>query len=474
LFNGPRRIGVEPEGLMSEEGETRAVVAQHGHDHSVSERAIVRQVFLRLIPFLFLLYVVNILDRVNVGFAKLRMQDALELSDRAFGLGAGIFYLGYVLFEVPSNFILTRVGARRWIGRIMISWGIVSACTMFVRGASSFYVIRFLLGVAEAGFFPGIILYLSHWFPARDRARAVAWFMVAAPVASIVGNPLSGALLEFTDGAAGLSGWQWLFLVEGLPSIVLGIVVWLALTDSPDDAAWLSVDAKRVLAARLREEASLRERQHGLSRLRAVMHPQVRWLILVYFTAAVGTNASGFFAPSILKDPFGDLNAFGLGLLSVLPHMAAAAAMVLISRHSDRTGERRWHVAGAAVLASIGWAVAATAPSRWLTLLGLTLAQAGMMSMLAPFWALSTSLLSGTAAVGGIALINSVANLGGFLAPIVMGQIKDATRSFTGGMAVLAAIMLCGAVLVLKVRHQPEPQQATHHASRAGVTSRGT
>jgi ACS family tartrate transporter-like MFS transporter len=414
---------------------------------------------LRLLPFLFLLYVVNILDRVNVGFARLHMLKDLGLEgprgEEVYALGAGIFYIGYLIFEVPSNLVLHRVGARAWIGRIMISWGIISAAMLFTRGPWSFYALRFLLGVAEAGFFPGIILYLSYWFPARERARAVAFFMTASPLAGVLGNPLSGALLQYLNGAAGLAGWQWLFLVEGIPAVLLGCCVWFYLTDRPEQAPWLGPDERDWLAARLGREARRRQEHHGLTRLTALGNPRVGLLVVLYVTVAMASNAFGFYAPTIIKGQFPAISDAGIGLLAALPNLAAVVGMVLIARHSDRTGERRWHVAGSALLAAAGWTVSAWAQEPWLVLEGLALAQLGIMSMLPTFWALPTSFLSGTAAAGGIALINSVGNLGGFLGPYVFGRLLATTGAFTSGMLTMAMILGLGAILALCVRHDP-------------------
>jgi ACS family tartrate transporter-like MFS transporter len=431
-----------------------AALTKHGTG-ALLESAVLPKVALRLLPFLFVLYLVNILDRVNVGFASLQMQPDLRLSDGAYSLGMGIFYIGYILFEVPSNLILHQMGARRWISRIMVSWGIVSAAMMFVRGLWGFYTLRFLLGVAEAGFFPGIILYLSYWFPARERARAVALFMMASPLAGVFGNPLSGALMQYLNGTLGLPGWQWLFLIEGLPAILLGFVVWFYLTDRPEQARWLTASERVSLADQLGREEKRRQEHHGLTRLRALAEPRVWLLIAIYFTVAVGSNCFGFFGPQIVSAQFTGRGKFVIGLLTALPSLAAVIGMVVIGTHSDRTGERRLHVALSAFLAAAGWAITAASPAPWLALCGLGLAQIGMMSMLPTFWALPTSFLSGTAAAGGIALINSVANLGGFLGPVVMGQLKEATGRFTESLIVMVGTLLVGSLLALCVRHNP-------------------
>jgi ACS family tartrate transporter-like MFS transporter len=429
------------------------------------------KVTLRLIPFLFLLYVLNILDRVNVGFAALQMQDAIDLKDWAFGLGSGIFYIGYFFFEVPSNLILKRVGARRWIGRIMISWGLISTATMFVKGAWSFWALRFLLGVAEAGFFPGIILYLSFWFPARERARAVSRFMAGSALVGILGSLLSGTILDYTNHAAGLAGWQWLFLLEGVPSVVMGVVTLFYLTDRPEQAAWLRPEERDWLAGRLAEEEKRRVQHEHLTLLQALANSRVWLLCLVYFSPAMATNTFGLFGPKIIKSHFEWAGGVWIGVLMAVPSLAAMVAMILIGAHSDRTGERRWHVAGPALVSAAGWLLLGLAPTPGLALLGLVLAQAGAMSMLAPFWALPTSFLSGAAAAGGIALINSIGNLGGFGGPYLIGQVKDLTDSYTIGAVCVAATMLAGACLAVCARHNPtlEKSEAPTAAEKEGA-----
>jgi ACS family tartrate transporter-like MFS transporter len=411
------------------------------------------------LPFLFLLYLVNILDRVNISFAKLQMLDDLNLSEVIYAWGAGLFYVGYLTFEVPSNLILHRIGARRWISRIMISWGLVSAAMMFVQGQWGFYALRFLLGVAEAGFFPGIILYLSYWFRAHERARAVALFMTASPLAGVFGHPLSGAIMQYLKGSAGLAGWQWLFLLEGIPAVVLGVVVWCYLTDRPAVAHWLTPVERDWLSDRIGEEELLRVAHHGLSRLQTMAAPRVWLLIALYFTVAVGSNGFGFFLPTIVKSQFSEQKEFVIGILSAVPNLAAVVGMVVIGIHSDRTGERRRHVALSACLAAIGWTTIALAPGPWVALLGLALAQIGMMSMLPTFWALPTSFLSGAAAAGGIALINSVANIGGAVGPIVLGEFAASPSGMKGGLVVMAATLLVGSGLALCVRHDPKLEQ---------------
>jgi ACS family tartrate transporter-like MFS transporter len=421
------------------------------------QRSVLRKVATRLVPFLFLLYMINILDRVNVGFAKLQMLSAIGLDEkegeRVYGMGYGIFYVGYLLFEVPSNLIMRRTGARRWISRIMISWGLITCAMMFVVDAWSFYFLRTLLGVAEAGFFPGMILYLTYWFPARERARVVALSMAAAPITGVLGNPLSGAIMDYMDMVGGLRDWQWVFLLEGLPAVVLGVVVLFYLTDRPEQAGWLLPEERDWLSTRLAGEEKHRLQRHSLSLGKALTNGRVLLLILLYFTVAAGANAFGGYLPTLIKDRFGDISKLEVGLLAAIPNLFAVAAMILNGYHSDRTGERRWHVAVPAFVCAVGWAICALCEDPLVTLVGLTLIQAGVMSTLPVFWSLPTAFLGGIAAAGGIALINSVGNLGGLAAPNIIGQFKAATGSFTGGLLVMAVILAAGSVLAICVRH---------------------
>ncbi|MFM8273361.1 MAG: MFS transporter, partial [Gemmata sp.] len=378
------------------------------------ERTTLRAVAWRIVPFVCLLYVLNILDRANVGFARLAMQDDLGLSNAAFDLGYGMFYVGYILFELPSNLLMKRVGARIWIARIMITWGLVSAATMFARDLWTFYTFRVLLGVAEAGFFPGIIYYLSNWFPDRERAKMTALFMLAIGASNVLGNPLSGWIMDQFSGASGLYGWQWLILLEGVPTVAVGVSVLFVLKDSPRDARWLTDDQRESLTRRMAEEDRVRRQQHGPDRWQAMLQPRVWLLIAIYFTAAVGTNAGAAYLPVLVREQYQQSTNFQIGLLTALPHLCAILAMTLVGISSDRSGERRWHLAGSALAAAAGWSMVAWGPSPAVALTGLCVAQAGMMSMLPVFWTLPTAFLSGTAAAGGIALINSVANIGGF------------------------------------------------------------
>ncbi|MEI7685203.1 MAG: MFS transporter [Planctomycetota bacterium] len=436
-----------------------------------NEEAVFRKISLRLLPFLFLLYVVNLIDRTNIGIARLQMVDEQNLlGEEAYALGAGIFYVGYLLFEVPSNLILLRMGARAWIARILVSWGLISAAMMFVTGPWSFAGLRFLLGVAEAGFFPGIIYYLSDWFPARVRARAVANFMVGGVVATMVGNPLSGLILQSMDQVGGMSGWQWVFLLEGMPAVVLGFVTLAYLTDRPSQARWLAPHERDWLEEQLADERKQMPLDHSHSFRAAIVDVRVWLLIAVYFTVAMGDNSYGFYIPTFLKSQFPSWKPFEIGLLAAVPSAVAMVAMILVGRSSDRRGERRWHVAGSAFVAAFGWLMIAVAASesfgipgldsRWLFVVGVTVTLAGMKSMLPTFWTLPPTFLTGAAAAGGIALINSVANLGGLFGPNMIGRVKTVTNSFTIGYLVLAAALFLGGLLVLKVarrNHHTEP-----------------
>lgn len=401
----------------------------------------------RLIPFLFLLYIVAYLDRINVGFASLQMNQALGFSATTYGFSAGIFFLSYVVFEIPSNMILARVGARRWIARIMISWGIVSSAMMFVRSAEMFYTLRFLLGLAEAGFFPGMIFYLTRWFPARERARTIAAFMTATLAAGVIGGPVSGALLTL-DGFAGLAGWQWLFLLEGLPAVVLGFVVLLALTEHPAEAEWLTVRQRTALVRALDDEAR-RGVEHGTRA--ALSHGRTWLLAVVYFTIPVTLYSIGFWMPQMLKTASGS-NNFIVGLLSAIPYAVGAIAMVIVGRRSDRVGERRLHVLVPALVSAAGLVLSAWGAGTVWTVATLSIAMLGLASMFGPFWALATSSMRGVGAAAAIALVNSVGNTGGFVGPYLLGAINDATHSFAIGMYAIAAMLAVGAALVMLVR----------------------
>lgn len=411
------------------------------------EKRTISRISWRLVPYIMLLYFVAFLDRVNIGFASLTMNQDLGFSSTVFGIGAGIFFVGYFLFEVPSNLILHKVGARIWIARVMVTWGLVSGCMAFVKGETSFYVLRFLLGVAEAGFFPGIILYLSYWFPAKNRASVTALFMAAAPISTALGSPISGALLEM-HGFAGLAGWQWMFLLEAVPAVLLGVVTFFFLTDKPAKATWLAEDERQWLVATMEAEEAGRSPSKGAHNpLKALADPRVLALSLVYFGTSAGLYTLGIWSPQIIKS-FG-LSSFETGFVNALPAVVAVIAMVLWARHSDRTGERTWHVVIACLIAVGGLALAAESTTVVAVVLALIVVNIGISSSKPPLWSMPTMFLSGSSAAAGIATINSIGNLGGFAGPAIIGWIKDETGSFAGGLYFVAACLVLSACLIL-------------------------
>jgi len=416
-------------------------------DNAAESRAYAR-VTQRLIPFLFCCYGAAYLDRVNIGFAKLQMLSALRFSETVYGLGAGIFFIGYFLFEIPSNIILHRVGARRWIARVMLTWAIISAAMVFVRTPTVFYILRFLLGVAEAGFFPGIILYLTYWYPAPRRAGIIALFMTAIPIAGVIGGPLSGWILNAMTGVQGLAGWQWLFLIEALPSLALGVAVLVYLDDRISEAHWLTAAEQELLARRLAED---QQQVSSHSLLDGFTNPRVWLLAAVYFCLIAGLYGAGFWMPTLIQRS-GVASPLAIGMLTVLPNAAGAVAMVAISRRSDAARERRWHLVIPALIGAAGWLLTVRYGAHSAAaLLGMSLAMAGVTTSLSQFWCLPTAILAGAAAATGIALINSIGNLAGFLSPWVIGWIIDRTHSTDLGVYALAAIMSIGSLLVLTI-----------------------
>ncbi|MFC7518979.1 MFS transporter [Herbaspirillum sp. GCM10030257] len=400
----------------------------------------------RLIPFLFLCYVVAYLDRVNVGFAKLQMLNDLKFSETVYGIGAGIFFIGYFFFEVPSNIILSRTGARVWLARIMVTWGVISSAMMFVSSPATFYVLRFLLGVAEAGFFPGIILYLTYWYPAQRRARIVALFMTAIALSGVVGGPLSGWIMQTFAGKNSWAGWQWLFLLEGLPSVVVGIWLYFYLDDGIRSAKWLTEDEKVMLEM---EVANDQQMKTHMTIAEVFRNGKVWLLSFIYFAFIMGLYGVSFWLPNLIKST-GVKDVLTVGLLTAIPYGFAAIVMVVAGRNSDSTGERRWHTAIAGVLGAVGL-VASTifSDNTMIALAALSVATAGILTTLPLFWTLPTAYLGGTAAAAGIAMINSIGNLAGFVSPYMIGAIKDATQSTVTGMYVLALSLVVGAALVL-------------------------
>lgn len=409
----------------------------------------------RLIPFLFLCYVFAYLDRVNVGFAKLQMLSDLRFSETIYGLGAGIFFIGYFLMEVPSNLALHRFGARKWIARIMISWGVISAAMIFVKTPDMFYVLRFLLGVAEAGFFPGIILYLTYWYPASRRSKITALFMTGIPIAGVVGGPLSGWILERFHDVNGMPGWQWLFLLEAIPSVVAGVVTFFYLVDRIDDARWLDTSEKAILDRELAKESGNIEVHHAGGAFR---NGRVWVLCAGYFGIIMGLYGISFWLPTLIKAS-GVSNALDIGLLTMIPYGAAAVSMVMVGRSSDRTRERRWHVAVPAVVGAAFLALSTLVPHQpALAVAALTVATAGILGALSQFWSIPPAFLGGAAAAAGIALINSVGNLAGFVSPYLVGWIKDATKSTDLGLYCVALSLIAAALIVLTV-----PKKVVNH-----------
>ena len=441
-----------------------------------SEDATYRLVARRLLPLLFGCYIVAYLDRVNVGFAKLQMAGDLGYSDAVYGFGAGIFFLGYFLFEVPSNLILERVGARRWIARIMLTWGVVSGAFAFVDvipwgplpgwfdlapETFSFYALRLLLGVAEAGFFPGIILYLTYWFPRARLASTVAWFMTAIAVANVLGAPVSGALMQGFDGASGWAGWRWLFVLEALPSLVLGVVLWLRLPDGPDAAPWLTPEQRALVRERLAQDApseALPDRSAGA----AFRDPRVWLLCVAYLGGTLALYGVNFWMPTIIQElGIARTDYFRVGLVTMIPWGLAGVIMVRVGAHSDRTGERRWHVTGSLLVTAGGLALLALVGARPIpAMIALSAITCGVLAFLATFWSVPSAFLRASAAAAGIAWINSVGNLGGHFGPDLIGRIRTATDSSAAAFLALAVAALCGAAAVLLATRAPRGGRA--------------
>jgi ACS family tartrate transporter-like MFS transporter len=434
-------------------------------------RKTVAKVTRRLIPFIFLCYVVAYVDRVNLGFASSAMKRDLQLSDSVLGWGAGLFFFGYFLFEIPSNLILHRVGARLWIARIMIVWGLVSMAMSLAVGKWSFYALRVALGLSEAGFFPGIVLYLTYWVPARERAKTGALFMIAAPVAMIVGGPISGALLEL-DGALGFKGWQWLFVLEGLPAVVLGFLCLRYLTSRPEQATWLTSEEKALIRRELEREAL--EKPVSKAPIREMIkNPRVWLLCAFYFLNTTVTYGIFLWIPRILESASG-LTGFALGMLTASTFVPALAGMLVICAHSDKTGERRWHTAACALTGAVGLLLAAASTeSATLIALSLALCHLGQRTIQGVFWTIPPAFLGGIAAAAGIGFINAVGNLGGQLGPFLMGRLKDTTGGYAGGLVVLALLLVVEAGLVLSFK-MPETSRVPAHFRRSNGVSRAS
>jgi MFS family permease len=412
-----------------------------------SESALYAKVAWRIIPLLFVCYIAAYLDRVNVSFAKLQMQsDVPQISDTVFGTGAGIFFLGYFVFEVPSNILMEKVGARLWIARIMITWGIISTAMIFVNSPWVFYGLRLLLGFAEAGFFPGVILYLTYWFPSRRRGEMVALFMLAIALTGVVGAPLSGWILHEFSGSAGLKGWQILFLLEGIPSIVLGIFVPWLLANGVRSAHWLNADEKQLLEQNLQAEEGHKER---LALAEVFLNRRLILFAMIYFCSAMGLYGTGFWIPQLIKNT-GVKDPLYVGLLTAIPYSFGAVAMVVLGRSSDRSGKRRLHFAMASLLGAIGIVISNLfRQDTLIAMVGLTLATMGILATFPLFWPMPTAILAGTAAAAGIAWINSLGNLAGFFGPTIVGWFTDLTKRSDYGLYVVAAALVLGSFLVL-------------------------
>ncbi|MGN2385089.1 MFS transporter [Pseudomonas syringae] len=414
-----------------------------------------RRITLRLIPFIFICYLFNYLDRVNVGFAKLQMLDALSFSETVYGLGAGIFFIGYVLCGLPSNLALNRFGPRRWIGLMMITWGIFSTCLLFVTTPVEFYVLRFLTGMAEAGFFPGIVLYLSRWYPNQRRGRIMALFMSAIPVSGLLGGPFSGWILNhFAAGQGGMAGWQWMFLIQGLPTVALGVLAFFVLCDKVEDARWLTPEQRQRVKTDITHDELNRPVQ-GKSSVASVLTMPFIWVLgFIYFCIQSGVYAINFWLPSIIKN-LGFSDALVIGWISAVPYLMAGVFMLLVGRSADLRNERSWHLVVPMLMGATGLIIAANfATVPLIAILGLTIATMGALTSLPMFWPLPTALLSASVAAGGLALINSIGQMAGFLSPYLVGWIKDQTGSTTLALYSLAALTIVGSLVALRVSRQ--------------------
>jgi sugar phosphate permease len=406
----------------------------------------------RILPYLFLLYIINYIDRVNISYANLEMTKDLHFTPEIFGFGAGIFFAGYFLLEIPGTLLIEMWSARAWIARIMITWGMIAVLMGFMNSSTQFYWLRLGLGAAEAGFFPGIIVYLTHWFRYQDRAKAVALFMAAVPLSNFIGSPISGLLLGVSW--LGLAGWRWLFIIEGAPAIILGVVTIFYLTDWPRQAKWLSPDEREWITRELEREKELKTAAHGVGALRALRHPKVVQLAAAYFFIVTGLYGFNIWLPTIVKSLSGLPNLV-VTLISALPYLFGFLALILVGWSSDRSGERRWHTAAPMFVAGIGLCLSAlTQSSTALTVSMFCIAAAGLYSFFPPFWALPTTFLSGSAAAASIGLINSIGNLGGFVGPYVVGYLNEKTHSFLGGMLYLSLSAMVGAGLIFMLRER--------------------
>ena len=416
------------------------------NDDSAEINLTYKKVFWRIVPFLMLCYVIAYLDRINVGFAKLQMSQDLAFSETVFGLGAGIFFIGYFLFELPSNMLLHRIGARIWIARIMITWGLLSGLFAFVQTPTQFYVMRFLLGVAEAGFYPGVILYLTYWFPSHRRAKIIAVFMSAIPVSGILGGPLSGWIMGHFHGSHGFLGWQWMFVIEAVPAVLLGIATILYLDNGIRSAKWLTEREKTLLESEIAAQSQAQQHSHSLKAV--LSDARVWWMSLIYFAFIAGQYGLTFWMPTLVKST-GITDTFQIGLLSAIPFIVAIIVMNILGHSADKHRERRWHLIAPALLGAVGFTITASfTGNTTMSIIALSIAAGGVLSCAPLFWSLPTAFLTGSAAAAGIAIINSIGNLAGFASPYLIGYLKDLTHSTSSGMYVLAAVLIIGAVAV--------------------------
>ena len=429
------------------------------------EKSAMRKIYIRLLPFAIFTYFLAYIDRINVSFAGLTMRGDLSLSATAFGFAAGTFYWGYFIFEVPSNVVLEKIGARIWIARIMITWGIFAGLTALVVGSTSFAVVRFLLGAAEAGFFPGIVLYFTYWFPARHHARIVSGFLIGLPIAVAAGAPVSTALLGL-EGVMGLHGWQWMYIAEGVPTVIIGVVTLFVLTDKPEQATFLTAEEKSWLGAKLLAERNAKEAVRTFSMLQGMFNPKVLLLALNYFGIVVASLGVLIFVPQMIKS-LGNLSNMTVGWLTMIPYVTGGIGLVVWGRISDRMHERRWNLLGACVVSTIGLIITGMTMGTWWAMVGLSIATFGFYGSKGPFWAMPSMFLTGTAAAASIAWINSIGNLGGFFGPWYVGVIKDWTGSFSGGLYGLAFLCLISSIVCAFFLHIPNP--VLTHAEAAGA-----
>lgn len=419
------------------------------------EKKTIRKVTRRIIPLLFLLYIISYLDRANVGYAALEMNEALGLTSKMFGLVTGIFFIGYFLFEVPSNILMQKFGARVWITRILFTWGIISMATGFAQNATQLYVIRFLLGIAEAGLFPGIILYLTYWFRAKERASTIAMFMTAIAVSYIIGAPVSTLIIDHIHWM-NVPGWRWMFIIEGAPAVILGFVTYFYLTDRPEQAKWLTAEEKNWLMSELRKDEELREKQgrQASSHKTALIDPKLWYLALIYFVYTAGTLGVGYWMPQIIKGLSSYLSNTQIGFIATIPYIIASIVMNYWSRRSDRTGERRMHTALPLLVAGLTLLSVGMVSNPFIAMIFITISLAAMYCFKGPFWSLPTMILSPATVAVGIAVINSIGNLGGFVGPYAVGWLKDATGKMQAGLIFLSMILIIAFLLVLAMKFE--------------------